>query len=135
MSDIPEPTESPQPEADEPVNDLNEIMMSEEEELQEPAEDENRRAWLTPVLALVMLAVGLFLGYAGRPYVQPLLAGKAEATQLAGATQEAGLPSVNSTLAPGEPTPTLMEFLISNTQHFKGDADAPITMIEFSDYQ
>ena len=28
-----------------------------------------------------------------------------------------------------------MEFLVSNTQHFKGDANAPVTMIEFSDLQ
>lgn len=89
----------------------------------------NRRAWLTPVLALAMLAAGLFLGYFGRPIVQPLLAGTAEATP------RPGLSEANPTLAPGQPTPTLMEFLISNTQHFKGDPDAPVTMIEFSDYQ
>lgn len=105
---------------------------------EEPAEDEeeeyyepSRRAWLTPILALAMLVVGLILGYTGRPVVEPLLAGKSTPTQQAAAE----IPSVNPTLAPGEPTPTLMEFLISNTQHFKGDADAPVTMIEFSDYQ
>lgn len=89
---------------------------------------ENRRAWITPILAVVMLVAGLFLGYFGRPIVQPLLAGTVEPTE------RAALP-VGPDPASGEPTPTLMEFLISNTQHFRGDPDAPVTMIEFSDYQ
>ncbi len=112
-------------------DDIEPIQPPDEMAEEEEPNGQGQRAWITPVLALAMLVVGLILGYAGRPVVQPLLAGKSTPTVQA----EAGVPSVNPTLAPGEPTPTLMEFLISNTQHFKGDADAPITMIEFSDYQ
>ena len=104
--------------------------LQEPEELPtEETESGNRRAWMTPLLAVFMLAAGLFLGYFGRPYVQPMLEPTAEATP------QAELPSANPAPASGEPTPTLMEFLISNTRHFKGDPDAPVTMIEFSDYQ
>ena len=134
MSDTPNQTPIPEGPPGEPLNDLNDLLPPEEVEEEEQPDEPKSRAWLTPVLAIVMLVVGLFLGYAGRPIVQPLLAGSPDATQAVG-TQQAELPSVNPTLAPGEPTPTLMEFLVSNTQHFKGDADAPVTMIEFSDYQ
>jgi hypothetical protein len=134
MSDNPDPTPISEQPPGEPLNDLNDLLPPEEVEEEEPLDEPKSRAWLTPVLAIFMLVVGLLLGYTGRPIVQPLLAGSAGATQAAG-TQQAELPSVNPTLAPGEPTPTLMEFLVSNTQHFKGDADAPVTMIEFSDYQ
>ena len=139
MNDIPEPNPGTELPPGEPLNDLNDLLPPDEVETDEQPDDPGQRAWLTPVLAIVMLVVGLFLGYMGRPFVQPLLAGSAGATQQAGTeqagTQQAELPSVNPTLAPGEPTPTLMEFLVSNTQHFKGDANAPVTMIEFSDYQ
>ena len=110
MSEQPQPFQSPEePAVDQPAG-------------------ESRRAWLTPVLAAAMLVAGLFLGYFGRPIVQPLLEGTTEPTE------RAQLPAVNPNPASGEPTPTLMEFLITNTQHFKGDPDAPVTMIEFSDY-
>jgi outer membrane biosynthesis protein TonB len=33
------------------------------------------------------------------------------------------------------PTPTIMEFVLSNSRHFQGNADAPVTMIEFSDFK
>ncbi len=47
--------------------------------------------------------------------------------------------------APSEPPPLItpppdrsaetMDLLIANTRHFKGAADAPVTIIEFSDFQ
>lgn len=134
MNEPLDPTPVSESQPGEPLNDLNDLLPPENVEAEEQIDEPKSRAWLTPVLAIIMLVVGLVLGYTGRPIVQPLLARSAGATQQAG-TEQAGLPSVNPTLAPGEPTPTLMEFLISNTQHFKGDADAPVTMIEFSDYQ
>ena len=33
------------------------------------------------------------------------------------------------------PTPTIMDFLLSDARHFQGDADAPVTIIEFSDFK
>jgi protein-disulfide isomerase len=33
------------------------------------------------------------------------------------------------------PTPTIMDFVLSDARHFQGQADAPITLIEFSDFK
>ena len=32
------------------------------------------------------------------------------------------------------PTPTIMDFLLADARHFQGESDAPVTMIEFSDF-
>lgn len=37
--------------------------------------------------------------------------------------------------APAEPTPTLMEFVMADARHIQGNADAPVTVIEFSDFK
>ena len=33
------------------------------------------------------------------------------------------------------PTPTIMDFVLSDARHFQGSDEAPITMIEFSDFK
>jgi hypothetical protein len=42
---------------------------------------------------------------------------------------------VNPTLAAISSKEQLMAYLVSNTTHFKGDPNAAVTIIEFSDYQ
>jgi protein-disulfide isomerase len=37
--------------------------------------------------------------------------------------------------AQATPTPSIMEFLLSDARHFQGDSDAPLTLIEFSDFK
>ena len=44
------------------------------------------------------------------------------------ATSDVTIPEVGS-------ADELMDYLVSQSVHFKGDADAPVTMIEFSDFQ
>jgi protein-disulfide isomerase len=34
-----------------------------------------------------------------------------------------------------QPTPSIMDFVLSDARHFQGSAAAPITMIEFSDFK
>jgi cytoskeletal protein RodZ len=57
---------------------------------------------------------------------------------------EAGLPTATETTvaianeagnAQATPTPSIMEFLLSDARHFQGDSDAPLTLIEFSDFK
>jgi cytoskeletal protein RodZ len=33
------------------------------------------------------------------------------------------------------PTPTIMDFVLSDARHFQGNADAPVTIVEFSDFK
>lgn len=109
-------------------------------------------SWWTPALAVIMLVVGLLAGY----FIHPLLDNDADPTGAMAAattpvetspvetTPVASTPQVQISVPTSTVNPTmagitnqeqLMAFLVSNTRHFKGDPGAPVTIIEFSDYQ
>jgi hypothetical protein len=99
----------------------------------------NIQTWATPIIGIVMLVAGLFLGYFGRPLLSnggPAAAvapgNNVEPTVVA--ANQSGTQVASNEGSPAS-TPTLMEFLIGQTNHFKGNPDAPVTVIEFSDYQ
>jgi len=90
-----------------------------------PAITINVQSWATPIVGVVMLIVGLFGGYYGRPLVGD---GGEQATvpQAIEPAQPQGLGSGNE---------ELMDFLNSQVRHVTGDPDAPVTLIEFGDFQ
>jgi len=99
------------------------------------------QSWWTPALAVIGLVVGLLAGYFGRPLVN-----KGEATNpsavvvtpvVTTASGQALIPSeeVDPTMAAIGNQQQLMDYLVNHTSHFKGDANAKVTIIEFSDYQ
>ena len=96
------------------------------------------QSWWTPALAVVALVVGLLLGYFGRPYLNKS-AGDGEVAAVA--TQDVATPTVQSAGPTVDPTQQaieiqqMMDNLISQTTQFKGDPNAAVTLIEFSDYQ
>jgi len=92
-----------------------------------PALVVNVYSWATPVAAVVMLVVGLLLGYFGRP----LLPAKASANSNAQATPV----SQPGPAGPATPTTDIMAYLVGQTNHFRGNESAAVTFIEFSDYQ
>ena len=65
----------------------------------------------TWLVAVTMLFIGIAIGFFGRPFVVP-----APAPTAGGASG-------------------LAQSLVSQVRHFKGNANAPITIIEFSDFQ
>jgi len=127
------------------MNDNSENMTSEEVEEEGEAEEKkpalvlNVYSWWTPVLGIVMLVVGLLAGYYARPYVTARFPDMAGTTseEAAGPTEAvAGTPA--PTVDPTEVAASreqMMTFLVDQARHFIGDENAPITMIEFSDFQ
>lgn len=96
---------------------------------QEPALVINIRSWVTPIAALVMLVIGLLGGYLGRP----LLASLANTpTPVVKATPVSAAPSGNESAPSAE---EMMQNLVAQTRHFRGEANAPVTIIEFGDFQ
>jgi protein-disulfide isomerase len=88
---------------------------------------------VTVVVGLVMLVIGVLAGYFGRPLVTPQTL---ELTSVA--SIDAGEPSGASDVNPSQGDPSLasvMDAVVAQTRHFKGDPNAPITIVEFSDFQ
>ena len=125
-----------------PEQDLSQETNAVEEEGQDedagkkrsPAFVLNFYSWWIPIVGVVMLLVGLVGGYFLRPLV-PSSQAQAEAP-----TQN---PAEVSSVQTQAPQPTmdpatrkqLMDYLMPNVKHFLGDANAPITLLEFSDFQ
>jgi hypothetical protein len=86
-----------------------------------------------------MLVVGLLGGYFGHPLLVPAFS--PTPTEIA-VEATSGPPSESSaTTEPPVPEDQaarqqqLMEAVLSRTRHFKGDENASVTLIEFSDFQ
>jgi len=94
------------------------------------------QSWTTPIVGIIMLVAGLFGGYYGRLLLSP------ETTSV---TVE-GNPSTDTGISVPVTVPTpdkeraaqqqeLMSAVVEQTRHFRGDPDAPVTIIEFGDFQ
>jgi hypothetical protein len=95
----------------------------------------NIQSWATPVVGALMLVLGLLGGY----FLRPLLPfGEAETPTPVAAAPTAGsassAPAAQGTTQP-QNLQELMDYLIPQIKHFKGDPNAPVTLIEFSDFQ
>ena len=89
---------------------------------------------LATILAgAIMLSIGLLAGYFGRPLITPE---SADGMSVAAASTPTPSPAGNAEAsAQGSPAGTLMDAVVAQTRHFKGSPDAPVTIIEFSDFQ
>jgi protein-disulfide isomerase len=106
-----------------------------------------------PVLTILgfggMLIIGMLIGFFGRPLLVPdqiervevLVTAEPDAAQALAEVEiesEAQSTVDESTAAaadssPGEPT--IMDLVLADARHIQGDPDAPITMVEFSDFK
>ena len=81
-------------------------------------------ARLNPLTTLVVgLAVGMLAGFFGRPLVTPRPLNDSAV--------------VTPGEAPGQPAlpAGVLAAVIAQTRHFKGDAQSPVTIVEFGDFQ
>jgi hypothetical protein len=140
------------------ISDRRRLMTDQPQEEEKPAQFEEEEptlveekkpaltvvihSWWTPALALLALVVGLLLGYFGRPLLNKSTDadGEVAAVTTPIATDSANQPllptaEIDPTMAAINSQEQLMAYLVSNTTHFKGDPNASVTIIEFSDYQ
>lgn len=101
------------------------IQATDHQSYQMPAITITIQSWVTPIVGLAMLLIGLLGGYYARPLID---LGSSSSSVTA------------SSVAPGVENPSanqesLMSTVLSQTRHFKGDSQAPVTIIEFSDFQ
>jgi hypothetical protein len=100
--------------------------LEEQVETEEEASKGGSRTWLmVGLVGLIMLVAGALLGYIGRGEFGPE-AQAAKATSDAQAVLAVTQAAANA---------NLMDYLAQNTRHFKGDPNAAVTIIEFSDFQ
>src|SRR6266508_2564516 len=85
------------------------------------------QSWATPIVAVAMLVLGLLVGY----YVRPLMPNQAQSDASVNSAPPVVLPTEDNSAAQQK----LMETVLAKTRHFKGDPNAPITIIEFADFQ
>ena len=85
------------------------------------------QSWSTPIVGILMLVLGLLGGY----YLRPLMLNQARSEASVNAQVPVGIPTADNSVAQQE----LVETLLTKTRHFKGDPDAPVTIIEFADFQ
>ena len=87
------------------------------------------QSWATLVVGLLMLVVGLLAGFYGRPLLAPQAAESAADRSVASSSASPTDENMAAQQA------ALMQEVIGKTRHFKGDPNAPVTIIEFGDFQ
>jgi hypothetical protein len=97
-----------------------------EPEPRPPALTININSWATPIVGIIMLVIGALAGFYARPVVLGQLPESASGT-----SPVVSIPTEDRS----EEQQRLMASLIPQIRHFLGDPNAPVTIIEFGDFQ
>lgn len=106
-----------------------------------PTTSSGKTVLLWSAALLVVLMAGVVLGYLfsqaqKRPVQVVVTATSIPGAQVEEQSQkesEAAADTADRSNTP--PTPSIMDFVLSDARHFQGSENAPITMIEFSDFK
>lgn len=82
-------------------------------------------SWSIPIIGLAMFLIGMFAGYSLRQDDSPPTAISAVATQ---SPQQ---PPAQL----GRSNEEVMDYVLTQVRHFQGAPEAPVTLIEFGDFQ
>ena len=85
------------------------------------------QSWATPIVGILMLVLGLLVGY----YVRPLMPNQSQSEASVNSESPVVIPTADNSAAQQK----LVETVLAKTRHFKGDSNAPVTIIEFADFQ
>lgn len=117
---------------DQPEDESNDVLKLAKDKGKKPdkaAFTINFYSWSTPIIGLVMLLFGLAAGY----FLRPIITGEQDsADPQTGASAGDSIVEVST---PNPDTEAVLNSLYQQVRHFKGDENAPITIIEFSDFQ
>lgn len=119
------------------------IESTEETDLKEPGKPSlviNVHSWATPIVGLLMLVAGLVGGYLIYPVISEQLAAEtpiaaAPTNPPSGEAPTANPPSQAAVTQAPVNLQEVMDYLVPQIRHFKGDPEAAVTIIEFSDFQ
>ena len=112
------------PTVESPIEDVNSA--------QEPVTEEKKTGGFLSS-PWYFLVIGLLIGGLGGFYMYPLVVGESQA---AAQPTVAPLAAVESSaeINEGEPHQQIMMSVIANARHFYGDPNAPVTVVEFGDF-
>ncbi len=86
-------------------------------------------AWMAVVVTVITFFAGIAIGFLGRPVFVP------DAVVVVTATPDA------TAVANAQATPTpagqgsIMDLVLADARHSQGDLNAPVTIVEFSDFK
>lgn len=89
----------------------------------------NLYSWATPIIGVVMLIVGILSGFYFRQVI-----GESNSTKTPAAVRQTES-SPTQPAAASSGNEDLMTAVVAQTRHFLGSPDAPVTMIELSDFK
>ena len=95
----------------------------------------NVYSWGTLIFGVLMLFVGLLVGYLMHPYIPLDSSSSAEAAVVPLPNSGADTQAIGESPIDGPSQEEMMDFLVSQTRHLKGDPEASVLVLEFSDFQ
>jgi len=97
-----------------------------ETKVRPPALTINIHSWTTPIVGIIMLIIGALAGF----YARPTVLGQLPQNP----TEQSSVAAI-PTEDRSEAQQKLMASLTPKVRHFLGDPNAPVTIIEFGDFQ